>query len=973
LKPGDRVERYLIRHVLGRGGMGEVYEAYDSRLGRAVALKVLHDVTDTSTADRLLREARAAAAFEHPNVVVVFDVGVVDGLAYMAMELVKGRQLRDFVGDRRVTLMDRLRWLVDAARALGAAHAAGLVHRDIKPENLMIADNGQLKVLDFGVARLRPEDVTPAGPTSDARAPDLSTLSKPGQFIGTPVYSSPEQLLGQPIDARSDQFSWAVTAYEVLTGTLPWTGPPFRIVGEILSGSPRPPSELVTDLPTGYEAVLMRSLAKTPADRFASMADAVVLLERALEGLPRSSNPSDALPPSVSAFASAVPPSSPAGDGSGAPPSSAEAKREAGGRALPRWLPLVGALGLAVAAVVGFGNGTHKKASSAPAALPLVARVHCRSASLRGAPELERAVGIGACARLATELGVAWDASPGVPALLVTGGVDRDKTTLALEIDGRKAEGTGSAPLEAVEHALGALTKKLAAPPVSSARTALWFAKSPAGARALERAFTRFSLRLTEHPEADATELTRLEPDSPWSYLLLALTAAPGSATYLSAIDAGLARLNAVPAPRALALRAHFIVLRDKGSLKEAVADSRRAYTQAPDDPDVMALHSYVLLSTGHSDEAIGLVERLSQLAPHASVRALRLVLTGLRERAPDPERDRRLLARMFEIFPESEAWPQVVDQWAANGLVAEAKRSVLLGEQLGIRRSASLGRVQAELALLSFDPEGARRAARVLIADPAEQPAARGAWLTISAYLLEGHVVEAQALQRREIDRQLATKNAAGADEHTAADLRYRRFLGQPPPDLGRLGEVAARLEARQNESDPLVPYERSEVALARLRAAARERAPVERLLGELEHAAEVANDDRARHDIILAGTVPLVRALRGDRAAAERWLATDHAEFTVRRTVAFDAALALEADRQARAAEAAYLVAKEPRQLGKAALEFVAAHVRLAALYRSESRAAEAEPLEAVIAHTWVHPDPGLAEAIRALQPRR
>ncbi|MCC6555421.1 MAG: serine/threonine protein kinase, partial [Polyangiaceae bacterium] len=157
-KAGDRVGRYLVEAPLGAGGMGEVYEARDTRLGRRVALKLLRSDAQASANQRFLREAQAAAAFEHPNAVVVYDAGEADGEMFIAMELVRGKPLRAFVGappadgaGAPLALERRLRWIIDVARALGAAHRAGLIHRDIKPDNIVVREDGAIKVLDFGI------------------------------------------------------------------------------------------------------------------------------------------------------------------------------------------------------------------------------------------------------------------------------------------------------------------------------------------------------------------------------------------------------------------------------------------------------------------------------------------------------------------------------------------------------------------------------------------------------------------------------------------------------------------------------------------------------------------------------------------------------------------------------------------------------------------------------------------------------
>ena len=311
LRPGDVFDRYTIEAVLGEGGMGRVYQAYDARLDRHVALKLLLPepsgpaVSEPSSPRapsstgpaRLLREARAAAAFDHPNAVSIFDVGEVDGIAYIAMELVPGASLRIYAGDADVPFARKLRWLIEVARALEAAHARGLIHRDVKPENVMVRDDGVVKVLDFGIARrltfeIDPTAPTQRGPTSvsgaskKASAPspsplDVATLTQRGTLIGTPVYMAPEQVRGDPVDARVDQYAWGVTAYEVLTGRLPFEvkRDAFQLVAEIFSREPPPLRDAIPGIPNIVEATILRALSKNPEKRFASMEKIVARLE----------------------------------------------------------------------------------------------------------------------------------------------------------------------------------------------------------------------------------------------------------------------------------------------------------------------------------------------------------------------------------------------------------------------------------------------------------------------------------------------------------------------------------------------------------------------------------------------------------------------------------------------------------------------------------------------------------------------
>jgi serine/threonine-protein kinase len=274
LKPGNTVGRYAIEDILGEGGMGVVYKAHDGKLDRKVALKVLapsDDGPDRSEA-RVLREARAVAALDHPNAIAIYDVGEADGVPYIAMELASGKTLRAYVGDAEVPTGRRIGWLCDVARALAAAHTAGIVHRDIKPENVMVRGDGRVKVLDFGIAR-RSGGVDPAGPTAKAALPTLTTRGA----MGTPMYMAPEQARGKPADGRTDQFSWGVLAYELLEGTRPWDAPDLvGLVAAMISDPPRP--MVAAGVPEPVRAIVMRALSRSPAERFGSMDDVVELL-----------------------------------------------------------------------------------------------------------------------------------------------------------------------------------------------------------------------------------------------------------------------------------------------------------------------------------------------------------------------------------------------------------------------------------------------------------------------------------------------------------------------------------------------------------------------------------------------------------------------------------------------------------------------------------------------------------------------
>ncbi|MBI2389916.1 MAG: protein kinase [Deltaproteobacteria bacterium] len=274
---GERIDRYRLEAVLGEGGMGTVYRAFDELLRRRVALKVVRaDLASDSTARaRLLREARAVAALDHPNVVSLHDVGVQDGELYIAMEHVTGRPLGDYVGDPSIPFSTRVGWLLDVARALSAAHRRGLVHRDVKPANVLVREDGLAKVLDFGIARaahLDQEAVTQDAPAAPTAHGDAVTLTAQGDLVGTPRYMAPEQITGEPVDGRADQFAWGVLAYELLSGRSPWKSSrnAAALLAEILTESP-PRVDEIAEAPHALGSIVARAMSRERDERYATM------------------------------------------------------------------------------------------------------------------------------------------------------------------------------------------------------------------------------------------------------------------------------------------------------------------------------------------------------------------------------------------------------------------------------------------------------------------------------------------------------------------------------------------------------------------------------------------------------------------------------------------------------------------------------------------------------------------------------
>jgi serine/threonine-protein kinase len=286
LNPGDEFERYRIESFVGRGGMGEVYRAFDTRLRRVVALKLLRRddgrPPDAEEGRRVLAEARAMAALSHANVVTVYDVSEHHGVPYLTMELLDGQSLRRHIGMASGSASQRLRWAGQIASALAAAHRAGLVHRDVKPDNVMVTTAGVVKLLDFGIAKRIDAIVTGAQPErvppSMMQGPQTAT----GALVGTPRYMSPEQLAGLRADARSDQYAWGLVAHELLTGTRPAED----ATGTLLARA---------GVPMAIMGVVRRALAMRPADRFASIDEIVAAIAVAEDGAMRP----DAAPPTL--------------------------------------------------------------------------------------------------------------------------------------------------------------------------------------------------------------------------------------------------------------------------------------------------------------------------------------------------------------------------------------------------------------------------------------------------------------------------------------------------------------------------------------------------------------------------------------------------------------------------------------------------------------------------------------------------
>ena len=996
---GDSFDRYVLEGCIGRGGMADVFRARDTKLGREVALKLLRPDASGASRERLLLEAQAAATFQHPGSVIVFDVGEHDGIPFIAMELVRGRTLATYLGEDSIPLARRLRWSVAIARVLAAAHRTGLVHRDVKPSNVMVRDDGEVKVLDFGIARRHAADV------GDTAGPALTAA---GTILGTPGYAAPEQLRGDLVDARADQFGWAVTTYELLAGRRPWTGDGTSVLlAQMLLFPSTSLAVAMPALPAPIAAAVDRALEREPADRFATLDDAADVLAPFAEPDPASASASVPAPAgSARASLPSIPltPSGPPLDideHALRPPSLpalAHPSKPASLTPRPaRSLTLALAVGV-LAAAAGLGatlllgrspSSPSQQATAAPAA-PVIPSLRCEPATITGelapapsaaataaataaasAPaavppaEIARALGIGACARLAVELGIPWSDASSPHTLTVRASFEPDATTrIDLALADQTATASAPEPIKAVDLAVAALAARVAPPPLTPQQIHAWGAADEVGARRIARVFRLRELRIAPEIGAETVRLAETDPGSPFSHLLLLMNVAGSGAMLESARARTLERIDKLPPSRRHLVRGLLLVYPVELDRQEAARLLRESYAEAPDDHEMVSLYATLALRLG-LPEAFSVTDRLLAAAPTRAIVPIENAM--IRAPGDDVARAEQYARRWFDILPEARATGPVVLTLARAGKIDEARAALDFGRRLGLFATAEplvYEGGEMDLDLLRLETARGRDLARALLGDPRPYARAQALDGLVTSHFLEGRLAEGLAAVTSGARLGIDTGYAQGAAHLLVRALAAGRWLKRRAVDPAQL----EWLERAARAPDQLPRLQRAETLaeIALAPGAPRDRAAT---LAAIEALARESADDPWLHDDLLVQAVPLVRALRGDKAAAALYQSASRARPAARVRRAIDAALAFESLGDPASAERAYRSVSDPAVARESGLERVIAAVRLARLRAATPPPADARDSD-LAARAAATADPGLLAAIERLR---
>jgi serine/threonine-protein kinase len=975
--------RYRIVRRIASGGMGEVYEAVHLTTERPCAIKVmLPRVADDPVArERFQLEARVVARIESEHVVSMLDAGTDEatGMRFLVMELLRGEDLGSRLRrEGPLPPAEVVGLLVQAARGLDAVHRAGVVHRDLKPSNLFLAERAseppRLKLLDLGVAKLIGQDTTTAA-------------------VGTPHYMAPEQLRGELVSAATDVYALGMIAFTLLAGREYWADEaaqatsPLRLALATMGGPEEPATVRAArrgvTLPAAFDAWFARAAAAAPEKRFASATEAAAALGEALgiEGgqarvptaAPAEKQKAELATAETMTLVEQATQDADRTATLGGPgitraatgPVEA-APRASGKERRTRWL-VAGLLGIAsIAAAVFFLRHRAVAPVPPPPAPPVVESLACAPAALSGhqpSPELAAAIGLGACARLGVELGIEWAAPGGKSPLLVTAELLPDGAArVTLGVADRKATAEGEGPIAAVKAAVSALAPQLAAPALSAESIAAWGAREEASARRIARTVRRRAFGFAEDRAADAEALRRTDPDSPITQALVAFSLPRKSDEAWAARTEALRRLDVLPPRRAHviegALRTFLGRPGDEDREGRGVGLMRKAYGESMQDSDFGAL--YTMPGCFVIDDVEPMYERVAERFPEARISMAGCAVSAFDE----PSRQARWLAGMRAVLPESVA--ARAGRLLELGLIEEASAAYTLAQRLGpgFLPRAELAEMRARLALAKLDPAEALAGAEDLMGDPDPGSSVEGALLRAQALLLAGRLADAEEAFRGGFVRAQLAGDAERALDQLRDELRLRRLLGREAVDKQRMEQAERALDEQRAAGQRNWSSLEAELSLARRKGRAPGKAELSAVLDKIE--AEADGRWPWLRDRIRVGSLPLVRAVRGDEAALALWRSVRQVD--ERRAGALEAALLLEARGQRAEAEETYhLCMQRPWERP---FDAMAARVRLSAMLRARGKDDEARALEVEVDRVWSGADPGLRDIVRRMK---